>query len=282
MKLKHLEAALSSITREFPFPKVSLEQYPTSALLAARVIALAVENDDLGEGKSCLDLGSGTGMLSIGAAFLCDLVIAVDCDMDAIEVAKENAYSVDLEDTIIFVQAKVSVKSLDTKDPWVKKRGGRHGRRGGRGSHPSSETKSLLVEGLDDGIPLRNNCVDTVLTNPPFGTKMNAGIDVQFLLTATRLARNAVYSFHKRSTREFLTKIVREWGYRIEVAAEMEFDIPQMYKFHQQKNKDIKVDLLRIVIPSTEEERNTLSASRLAKSKCGTANALLRWPQAGL
>jgi predicted RNA methylase len=52
MKLKHLEAALSSITREFPSPKVSLEQYPTSAHLAASVIALASENGDLGQGTS--------------------------------------------------------------------------------------------------------------------------------------------------------------------------------------------------------------------------------------
>ena len=28
----------------------------------------------------------------------------------------------------------------------------------------------------------------------------------------------------------------------------MEFDIPQIYQFHKQKNKDIEVDLLRIII----------------------------------
>ena len=57
----------------------------------------------------------------------------------------------------------------------------------------------------------------------------NAGIDAQFLRTATRLAKRAVYSFHKRSTRSFLMNLVEEWGYKVEVAAEMEFDIPQMY-----------------------------------------------------
>ena len=41
MKLRHLEAALSSITREFDSPKVALEQYPTSAHLTACVIQLA-------------------------------------------------------------------------------------------------------------------------------------------------------------------------------------------------------------------------------------------------
>ena len=90
--------------------------------------------------------------------------------------------------------------------------------------------------------------MDTVLTNPPFGTKMNAGIDAQFLRTATRLARRAVYSFHKRSTRAFLINLVQEWGFIVEVAAEMEFDIPDMYQCHKQKNKDVAVDLLRIMV----------------------------------
>lgn len=50
--MKHLESALSSLQREFPSPNIALEQYPTSAHLAARVIALAAENGDLGSGMT--------------------------------------------------------------------------------------------------------------------------------------------------------------------------------------------------------------------------------------
>jgi predicted RNA methylase len=51
--------------------QVALEQqYPTSAHLTACVVQLATENGDLGSGRSCGDLGCGTGMLSIGAAFV--------------------------------------------------------------------------------------------------------------------------------------------------------------------------------------------------------------------
>lgn len=57
-----------------------------------------------------------------------------------------------------------------------------------------------------------------------------------------------MYSFHKRSTRAFLLKIVQEWGYQATVVAEMAFDIPQMYLFHNQKTKDVEVDLIRIEI----------------------------------
>jgi predicted RNA methylase len=208
-------------------------------------------------------------MLSVAAAFVCDVVIAVDCDTDALAVARENAEEVELDDTIHFVQAQVLTKNKAVQPPQKgghynpgKSGGGRHnnnnnnnnnnkrggGGRGGRGSQSSQETKAILIMDDKDGIPLSNNCVDTVLTNPPFGTKRNAGIDVQFLRTATRLARRSVYSFHKRSTRTFLMKTIQEWGYEVQVAAEMEFDIPQMYQFHNQKTKDIEVDLLRIVI----------------------------------
>lgn len=89
-----------------------------------------------------------------------------------------------------------------------------------------------------------------MLCPPPyyFFAKMNEGIDAQFLRSSTRLARKSVYSFHKTSTRPFLSKLVAEWGYKLEVAAEMKFDIPQSYKFHKQATKDVEVDLLRVVI----------------------------------
>lgn len=75
-------------------------------------------------------------------------------------------------------------------------------------------------------------------------------MDLQFLWTAVRLARKSVYSFHKRSTRAFLLKTIQEdWGYPdAKVVAEMAFDIPNMYKFHTHKCKDIEVDLIRVSV----------------------------------
>lgn len=48
---------------------------------------------------------------------------------------------------------------------------------------------------------LGKNCVDTVIMNPPFGTR-NKGIDTVFLKAALNLASHAVYSLHKSSTRD--------------------------------------------------------------------------------
>ncbi len=42
---------------------------------------------------------------------------------------------------------------------------------------------------------------DTVIMNPPFGTKHNAGMDMKFLETGIALATGTVYSLHKTSTR---------------------------------------------------------------------------------
>ena len=60
----------------------------------------------------------------------------------------------------------------------------------------------------------------------------------------------AMSSFHKKSTRDFLLKMIREdWGFpESDVVAEMRFDIPKSYKFHKSKSKDVEVDLIRIFV----------------------------------
>lgn len=54
----------------------------------------------------------------------------------------------------------------------------------------------LNLDGLYDILKF-----DTVLMNPPFGTKQNNGIDMNFLRIALKLAKQSVYSLHKTSTR---------------------------------------------------------------------------------
>ena len=71
MKLKHLESILSSLpNKTFVEPKITLEQYPTSAQLTASIILTALDRGDAGPGTSILDLGTGTGMLGLGMALV--------------------------------------------------------------------------------------------------------------------------------------------------------------------------------------------------------------------
>jgi putative methylase len=110
MKLKKLEMALQRLD-SFPRPRAALEQYQTPAPLAARLLYHALMKGDIG-GKSVCDLGSGTGVLAIGAALLgAASVKGVEKDPNAVAVAQENAalFAVEVE----FITADI----LDTALP---------------------------------------------------------------------------------------------------------------------------------------------------------------------
>lgn len=98
MKLWEVEDALSELSHFDPGKaKVELEQYPTSAHLAAHMAFHA----DL-DGKTVLDLGCGTGMLSAASALLgAAVVVGVDIDRDALEIAADNLQECPCVDLIL-------------------------------------------------------------------------------------------------------------------------------------------------------------------------------------
>lgn len=89
---------------------------------------------------------------------------------------------------------------------------------------------------------------DTVLLNPPFGTKKNAGMDMKFLKIATQLSRKVIYSLNKTSTREFVKKKTKELEIEGEVIAELHYNLESSYKFHKKSSVDIEVDVWRFSI----------------------------------
>lgn len=86
---------------------------------------------------------------------------------------------------------------------------------------------------------------DTVVMNPPFGTKHNAGTDMKFLEVATKIASNAVYSLHKTSTRDYVLRKAGQYGAKGEVIAELRYDLPKAYRFHKKTSVDVQVDFVR-------------------------------------
>lgn len=86
MKLKKLEEYLQGLD-DFEKPKVQLEQYKTPAHIASHILyTIEASFQDI-EGKIVGDLGSGCGMLSIGAFMLgAAHVIGFEIDEEAIEV----------------------------------------------------------------------------------------------------------------------------------------------------------------------------------------------------
>ena len=91
----------------FENPKISLEQYLTPAQMAADILHTANLNQDL-ECKKVADIGTGTGIFAIGAALLGADVKAFDKDLDALDLAEENAENLGMTEYIEFVETDVS------------------------------------------------------------------------------------------------------------------------------------------------------------------------------
>jgi predicted RNA methylase len=261
--LKDLEYSLSRLTKTLPFPNptIALEQYPTDVHLAARLAYIACVNGDITDGQdgedggddqrqtcTTLDLGCGTGILGIASLEAgSDHCTFFDVDQSALEVCMSNAELmkfVDGEDAA-FISGRVNYHPGAPNPKQDKKLG--------KGKQAIVFQKSPPILPPDesspehDGVPFPNGHFTTTFTNPPFGTKNNAGIDMQFLAAAVRVSNTAVYSFHKSTTRAHILKTVTEkWGYEAKVVAEMSFDVGNTYAFHKRKSVGIEVDLIRV------------------------------------
>ncbi|NP_001025663.1 methyltransferase-like protein 5 [Xenopus tropicalis] len=189
----------------FENPKLLLEQYPTRPHIAACMLYTIHNTFNDIEDKVVADLGCGCGVLSIGAAML-GAGLCLGLDVD------EDALDIFKTNTEEFELTNIDMIQFDICS-----------------LPPDCLSKS----------------VDTVIMNPPFGTKHNKGMDMTFLRTALQMARNSVYSLHKTSTREHIKKKATDWNVKMEIIAELRYDLPASYKFHKKKSVDIEVDFIR-------------------------------------
>lgn len=96
MRRHDLERALESVPAH-PDPDPALEQVPTPPDIASHLLWAAHGRGDI-EGRRVVDLGSGTGILALGAALLgADEVVGVEADAEAVEAAREAAGELGLE-----------------------------------------------------------------------------------------------------------------------------------------------------------------------------------------
>ena len=109
VRKRDLERVLSEIEAH-PLPNVYLEQYTTPSNVAAETLYLAAYvNDDIVD-KTVVDLGCGTGRLSIGAALLgAKEVFGVDVDRASVSVAQKNTEILDLKEKIHWIVADIDV-----------------------------------------------------------------------------------------------------------------------------------------------------------------------------
>lgn len=214
MKLRELESHLEEV-ETFEAPKILLEQYATPTHIAACMLHTIQSSYGDIEGKFVADLGCGTGVLSIGSAILgAGYVVGFDIDPDALNTCKENFSEFEIENSD-FVLCDVSKLSEESR---------------------------------------LHKKFDTVVMNPPFGTKRNWGLDMLFLKSGLALAKKSVYSLHKTSTRDHILKKAVDWGVKATVVAQLRYDLKGgKYKHHKKQVVDIEVDFYRFELSDSKE-----------------------------
>ncbi|TNV76546.1 hypothetical protein FGO68_gene7638 [Halteria grandinella] len=228
-KLKSFITFLSQVA-QFPDPKIDLEQYMTPPDIAANLFSILHQDEDSIENKRIADFCSGTGMYSCASTYFNPLSITgFEIDPEAIEVAQENVLSMEIADRVDFINCDI-LKIVENN-------------------------------------PKLHGLFDTVVMNPPFGTKNNEGIDMKLLSAAITCCKGKVFSLHKESTSAYIQKYVKEQhpGLEAELMHKIEFDLPNTYKFHKKKSATTEVVLVKIDVSKREVRKVTemLGAQKL-------------------
>jgi len=142
VRKKHLDIFLSNL-REMEDPNMFEEQYTTPGDIASEIVLFAYHRGDI-EGKTVIDLGSGTGRLGIAALLLgSKKVHFIEKDKRAIEILKDNLKTLTLKSNQILGEYEIT----------------------------EGDALQVLLRG------------DTIIQNPPFGTKKR-NMDTKFLKKA--------------------------------------------------------------------------------------------------
>lgn len=113
MKRGELVRALSRVPA-FPHADAALEQVVTPVEAACELLEAALARGDL-SGRDIVDLGSGTGMLSIGAALLgAQKVTGVERDPAAVDAGRQTAADLGVEITWVVADVASWTGPADT------------------------------------------------------------------------------------------------------------------------------------------------------------------------
>lgn len=113
MHRRDIERRLQEVAG-FEDPRIDLEQYPTPADVAAHFVHLAAMRGDLD--RPVIDLGTGTGVLALGAALAgAPAVVGVDRDAAALATARANAAR--LGRAVTFVRGDATLPPLCPSGP---------------------------------------------------------------------------------------------------------------------------------------------------------------------
>lgn len=185
LSIKKLESQLQDLD-DFDEPNIELEQYATPPHIAAVLLNTIDSSFDDIQDKLVADLGCGTGRLLVGCILSgARQAYGFDVDQDALNGALKN----------------ISDLFSDEEEPNDL----------ATSAHQGCQKFNLIKADIassdcDKFWEPWNKVFDTVVMNPPFGTKQNQGLDMLFLKRAVELSHGSVYSLHKTSTRKVSCK----------------------------------------------------------------------------
>ena len=213
---------------QHPNPKVGLEQYSTPATIAADLVWNAYGLGDIRD-MNVLDLGCGTGIFAIASSLMgARSSLGVDIDDESIALAKITQNSISKQDDIDINNTNFIVGDIN-----------------------SFNSISDLFN-CNDYENINNNHMsinkfDTLIQNPPFGSqeKGKRHADRKFMDFAVNSAE-VIYSFHMKSTEEFVIDYYRDLGAEVTHKLVYKFPIPKIYDFHNEESRDVKVVVLRV------------------------------------
>ncbi len=207
---KELAIFLSRL-KPFEKPNMQLEQYSSDGDSAATLLWQAMIDGNI-EDKEIVDLGSGTGILGIGALLLgAKKIIFIDSDASTYNTLQKNLkiltdnWEINLENKWEFINK--DVRLITEKSEEEKK-----------------ET--------------------TVISNPPFGTKIKHA-DKDFLEASIKLS-NEIYSMHKTSTEKFIQAFSATNQLQIIWAQPISFPLKNTMKQHRKRLERIEVTIYHL------------------------------------
>jgi len=201
--------ALLQQTEGFSNPNIKLEQYCIDAKSAVDIVFFAgVEFNDI-KNRLILDLGAGTGRLSIACAYLhANYVLSVDIDFSALRILKKNIRNYVLEGIIFPICSDINHFEL---------------------------VRNVNLDGF----------YITTIMNPPFGVQKKTA-DRTFLAKAFNIS-HVVYSIHlaNPNVHQFISRFVKKFNWSIDYVFPYHMKLAKTYKFHKQKTKSINVNIYR-------------------------------------
>lgn len=96
----------------------------------------------------------------------------------------------------------------------------------------------------EDVIDFDEKC-DLVLQNPPFGIQSQKHADRAFLIKAMDSAPT-IYSIHSIDSKEFITKLAEELGFKASLLEAIDFPIKRSFTFHKKEVSYIKAGVFKI------------------------------------